>query len=214
MRKQLLIALIFLFCACSKNNSVQLYTTVHGQVTNMQTQAGILNEKIYIYADVINSQSSQPSTIEKLVDSTVSDSNGYYSIRFLKIANTTSYYLGCPPISGPSPNLAMRPINTGTDNTINIQIPHQTVLKAHYTIINNKNPPLQIFPNRPLYNWYEFDINALSADTTLFFTVYVNSSYTNTYAYANPKIHETPETFSVGKQDTISAHFTIDASSF
>lgn len=212
---------LLIFCNCEDVTEHNIETTVSGVVFDSTSQLPISNYKIKVgeYNKRLVGIMWKPQFIQFL-DSTYTNTSGYYSITF-KTSGKGDYYqleyetpVGYTYIE-PNYIFFYKELAIGENNERNLFLLKTATLKARIIVHENPSPPLKLYP--PLVGNNFITINGFNTDTTVY--VQVGRKTSNRFLFTIKKEfvehhYEYLNVENVALNDTIEHIFEVYPSKF
>ena len=157
--------------SCKKTLDAGISTTISGIVYDNNSQRPIPNHVIHI-DEFKNRISIYGPKYNGTIDSTISDSQGKYTIKFLTTGQGSSYTIGMNYDRNFYNIDKSRHVTVGKDTIINFYATKLHDLKMNISVLDNPNPPLIIIPK--IYN--NKNVWGTNNDTILFFKIIPNQA--------------------------------------
>lgn len=192
--KNRILSIVFLlsivFGSCKEDRLEKISETiVTGNIKEGNSLKPITGVKVYIWKYKRTDDFYKPQTYrEKIVDSTVTDILGNYSVSF-KSTVDAAYYM--PNFELGREYYFMYPsikLQRGMNNIYDLMAYQSCILKAIITYSDNPYPPLKVYNNsevNPSWTLSSFTINRVKGDTTLFIKLIPNKENYLTFSYSN-----------------------------
>ncbi|WP_281540275.1 hypothetical protein [Maribacter aestuarii] len=215
--------------SCSKYESpfdATTSKTVTGTIKDMERDRAIANLKVYVVRTYGCGTWFTGGTCSEVIDSTLTDSQGKYSITYQERIEGSGYSIVHDPISScedlfNSELIEQELRDQGRTITRNFNVWCPLVLKLELQIKNNENPPLLVYayPEDPeTFYFPDVEILKKETDTTVYLYTKPNTLTSLTAQYQledpNANFHFTHESFTVGIQDTLELSRVIDCNDF
>lgn len=218
MKNKLSIILLFaiaLFSGCEKvPEGTEIHVSGNAKAVNTgkPIPSGLVLVQEYVYLDF-------KSTYTKTIDSMATDEFGNYNITFKSTGNAVEYKVAFRSPSNYAVYYSPQLLDFKKENKVDFNGDRLTVIKAHFNVINNPNPPLMVSLKAPWFLKYNYQLNEKSVDTVIY--VY-NLGKTMNYFHYSINDLDSPSVLRRGIDslylndypDTIEHAFQIDPSTF